>query len=164
MNGNLPVTVTISNGEEQAPITFHCSFSITARRLCQIACQLFGVNDNYYRLMFSDCELDDDLSLNDIDTTLTEFQFQLISTATVKSSVTYNGQTVTIPCSKETLASTIVEEIFQRFNIQQEHVHELLAMDTDQTQIDLEMSIEDILGLFPLDTTTIQLELRRKDD
>ncbi|CAF1430588.1 unnamed protein product, partial [Rotaria sordida] len=167
MDGNLPMTITILNVEGQSSIKFHCLISITIKRLYQIACQLFNINDNFLQLIYSDCSLDDDeMTLEDLDPTSTDIQLQLICKATLKSSITYHNETVIIPCDGETLATDIIEEAFRRFCIPQEHmdIYELLAKDSDTTQIDSIMSIEDILQLFPSDTVIIPFELIKKEE
>ncbi|CAF3688664.1 unnamed protein product [Rotaria sordida] len=167
MDGNLPMTITVLNVEGQSSIKFHCLISITVKRLYQIACQLFNINDNFHQLIYSDCLLDDDeMTLEDLDPTSTDIQLQLICKATLKSSITYHNETVIISCDGETLAADVIEEAFRRFCIPQEHmdIYELLAKDSDTTQIDSIMSIEDILQLFPPDTVIIPFELIKKDE
>ncbi|CAF4446740.1 unnamed protein product, partial [Rotaria sp. Silwood2] len=162
INGNLPITVIIVNMEDQQSIKFYCSLTITVKRLSFIACQLFGLNRNYYRLMQVDCLLDDEeVSLDDIDSTMSQFQFQLISTASKNSSVRYGDQTVVLPCSNETLAATIIKETLQKLHVPQEncHIYELMALADDRTAIESDMSIDDAYELFPARPTTIPFEL-----
>ncbi|CAF2781321.1 unnamed protein product [Rotaria sp. Silwood2] len=162
INGNLPITVIIVNMEDQQSIKFYCSLTITVKRLSFIACQLFNLNKNYYRLMHVDCLLDDDeVSLDDIDSTMSQIQFQLISTASKKSSVRYDDQTVVLPCSNETSAATIIKETLKKLHIPQEncHIYELMALADDRTPIESDMSIDDVYELFPSRPTTIPFEL-----
>ena len=166
IDDNLPVAVTISITEEERSITFHCSVSITVKRLHEIAWQLFDVNNIYYRLIFDDSALDDDdMSLDDIDSEKTDFQLKLNCFATLKSLITYGNQTVMLPCSETTLMSTLLQETFQKLNIIQEDInmYELFAMDNDHTQLELDTPVEDIVSLFSSEITKIPFELKKKD-
>jgi hypothetical protein len=165
IDGNLPVTVTIQNSEDHRFIKFHCSLTITVKRLCFIACQLFGVNSNYYRLKQAECLIDDDeVTLDDIDSTMTEIQFQLISTASITSSIRYDDQTVLLPCRNETSAATLIVEALHQLHIPQENrdKYELIALADDRTPIEGDMSIEDVYQLFPSQPTIIPFELTKK--
>ena len=167
MDGNLPVAVTIENTEVKQSIKFHCSLMITVNRLCLIACQLFNVNSEYYKLMQADCLLDDDdVTLNDIDSTMTEVQFQLISTARITSSIRFDDQTIVLPCRDDTSAATLVEETLRKLHIPPEnaHMYELIALADDRTPIEWDMSIGDVYQLFSPIPTTIPFELAKKDE
>lgn len=167
IDGNLPVAVIIENSEDKRSIQFNCSLTITVKRLCSIACQLFNVNNNYYKLMQAECLLDDDdVTLNDIDSAMNEIQFQLISTAKFTSSIKYNDQTILVPCSNETLAAILIEEILRKFHIPQDdrHLYELIILADDRIPIDWNISIEDIHQLFSSQLTTIPFELIKKDN
>ncbi|CAF3720842.1 unnamed protein product, partial [Rotaria sordida] len=168
IDGNLPVTVIIINNQNNKSIKFHCSLTMTVKRLFFIACLLFGLNNNnYYRLMHIDCLLDDDeVSLDDIDSTMNQIQFQLISIASINSSIRYDDQTIVLPCSDNTLAATIIEETLKQLHIPQEnhHIYELIALADDRTTIESDMSIEDVYQLFPSHPTTIPFELIKKNE
>ena len=166
-DGNLPVTVTIEKSDDQRSIQFHCSLTITVKRLCSIACQLFGVNSDYYRLMQADCLLDDDdVTLNDIDSTMTEVQFQLMLTASIISSIKYENQIFLLPCRHQTTAAVLVEETLQKLYIPQENLnmYELIALADDRIPIELDLSIEDIYALFPSNPTIIPFQLTKKNE
>jgi len=165
IDGNLPVKVTIQNSEDHRSIKFHCSLTITVKRLCFIACQLFGVNSNYYRLKQAECLIDDDdVTLDDIDSTMTEIQFQLISTASITSSIKYEDQTILLPCHYETSAATLIVETLQKLHIPREHrdMYELFALADDRTPIEWDISIEDVYQLFSSHPTTLPFELTKK--
>jgi hypothetical protein len=167
IDGNLPVTVTIQNNQDERSIKFHCSQTITVKRLCSIACQLFGLNNEYYSLMQMECLLDDDeVTLNNIDSTMTEIEFQLVSTASVTSSIKYDDQTVILPCCHETSVATLIVETLRKLHIPQEnrHMYELIALADDRTPIEWDMSIEDVYQLFSSLPTTIPFELTKKDE
>ena len=166
IDNNLPVNVTIVNSEDKKSIQFHCSMTIKIKRACTIACQLFGVNAHYYQLAMCDCLLDDDdVSLEDIDSTMENIQFQLISTAKVRSSIRFKGQTFVLPCDEKTRAETLIEEMLEKLHIPKENhsMYELIALADDRTLIEEEMSIEDVWQLFSLQPTTIPFELTKKD-
>ncbi len=166
IDNKLPVTITITNDEEKQTITFNCSISMTIKRLCQIACQLLGVNIRYYGLMDGECELDDSMSLDDIDSSKIDYELKMNCTATLKSRITYEDQTVTLPCDDITLLSTILEEVSGRFHIPESHhrMYEFIVMDDGQTQIDLDTSIGDARSLFPEGTALIPLQLRKTNE
>ena len=167
IDGTLPMTVIIEIGEDQRSIQFRCSLTITVKRLCTIACQLFGVNEKYHQLKQDDIELDDDeVTLNDFDSTATEIKFQLVSTALITSSVKYGDQTFLLPCSQETSVETLIAETLQKLHIPQENctMYELVALDDDRTSIECDMLIDDIYALFSPDLTTIPFELTKKDE
>lgn len=86
---NLPVTVTILHSDNQRSITFRCSID----RSCSIACQLFHINHQFDKLIQDDCLLDDeDVTLPDIDSSMSEIHFQLILTASIYLSSEYKIQ------------------------------------------------------------------------
>ncbi|CAF1334377.1 unnamed protein product [Rotaria sordida] len=164
IDAKLPITATIVNVEDQCSIKFQCSYFIIIKHLCQIACQLFVVNSDYYRLLFQNNVLDgDDMSLDAIDCSMIEMDLHLICTATLKCSIKYCDQTLMLPSSENTLISTILEETFHKFSIPQAdlHLYELIVMDNYRTKTELNNSIEEIIRLLPDGTTLIQFELQR---
>ena len=167
IDNNLPVTITIQNSESQQSIQFHSSLTITVNRLCSIACQLFGMNKDYYKLMQDDCLLDDDdVTLNDIDSTITEFQFQLISIASISSSIKYEDQTILLPCHSETTAAILIAETLRKLNIPEENhdLYELIALDDGRTPIEPDLTIEDVCQLFSSQPTTLPFQLIKKNE
>ncbi|CAF1222260.1 unnamed protein product [Adineta steineri] len=164
---NLPVTVTVQKSGNNQSIYFNCSMVITIKRLHSISCQLFGLSENCYQLTLDDGTLiEDDISLEDMDETITDIQFQLISTMPMNCSILYSEQTITLPCYQDTLASTIVKETLEKLHIQYDNIdkYELVALTTDRPQIDFDLSINDIHQLFPSMSMIIPLELRKKDE
>ncbi|CAF4036303.1 unnamed protein product, partial [Rotaria magnacalcarata] len=164
---NLPVTVSIENGEERKSIQFNCSLSITMERLCAIACQIFCVNEAYYRLaMNDDTEPGDDISLEEIDKNMTEVQFKMISTASLHCSIMYSNQNVSLPCHHDTPIEIIVKETLQKLHMSKDdmNLYELITLDDDRTQIGFDLSVNDIKELLSIDSTTISLELKEKDE
>jgi hypothetical protein len=164
---NLPVIVTVKNKETNQTIRFNCSLSMTTKRICSISSQLFGLSNESYQLMQDDSTLvDDDISLEEIDETMTEMQFQVISTMSMYCSVTFSEQTITLSCHEDTLVSTIIKETLEKLHIPYDKMgqYELIALDDDQTGVDVNTTIDDIRPLFSSATTTIPFELRKKDE
>ena len=168
MEGTLPVAVTVEILDDQRSIQFRCSLTTTVKRLCSIACQLFGVNEKYRGLKQDDIELDDDeVTLNDMNSTMTEIKFQLVSTASITSSIKYGDQTFLLPCSRETSAETLITETLQKLHIPQENhtLYELVALaNDDRILIDCDMTIDNVYTLFSSDVTLIPFELTKKDE
>ncbi|CAF4536476.1 unnamed protein product [Rotaria sp. Silwood2] len=164
---NLPISVTIQNDKKNKSIQFTCSLPITVKHLCTLACQIFGINYEFYCLTMNDITLnDDEISLKDIDENMTEIQFQMISTASIHCSIMYSNQNITFPCHQGTPIVIIVKETFQKLYISENNInmYELIALNDDRTQISFDLSIDDIRELFPIDSTTLSLELKNKDE
>ncbi|UJR29383.1 hypothetical protein I4U23_010595 [Adineta vaga] len=165
---NLPVNVIIENTENHQTIRFSCSLTITIEHLRSIACQLFSINKNYYQLKNDDCLFDDeDITLDDIDSQMTEIQLQLISTTSIYSSIKFNEQIIVLPCTSDILVNRILKETLEKLHISQEdyHLYELYALtDDDRIVIEDDISIEEIYELFPSKPTTIPFELMKKQN
>ncbi len=72
---------------------------------------------------------------------------------------------VLIPCAEETLASELIEEVLLKMKYSKSDLSqfELFALVVDQeTQVEMDYKIEDIRDIFPENTQTIILELRKK--
>ena len=167
IDSNLPISVTVQNKETNQIITFNCLHSMTAKRICDISSQLFGSNKESYRLIQDDSrEIDDDISLADIDEMMTKFQFQVTPTISMNCSIKFLEQTIVLPCEQDTLSSTIIIEALKKLQISDDKMnqYELIALDDDQTQIDFDTSIEEIRELFSSTIITIPLELRIKNE
>ncbi len=159
--------VIIQNSIENKSINFNCSLSMTIQGLCAISCQLFGVNNDYYRSTQDSVTLDDvDVSLEDIDENETEYQFQPNSTASMQCSITYSERTIILSCRQDTLASIIVREFLEKLHNSLDNInmYELITLTDDRAQIDFDLSMEDIQQLFSPDSTTIPLELKKKNE
>jgi len=165
IGNNLPITVTIINDEHS--IKFNCSYSMKIKRLIQIGCQLFNIKPDFYQLMHLDCLIDDDdMSLEEIDSSITDAEFKLISKATLHTSIRYLDQTIVFPCANESEILDIVKEAFTKLEIPQENIdmYQLIALDNGRTQLEFDTMMEDVLGLFSSDITTIPFELKKKED
>ena len=167
IDGTLPITVTVEIGEVQQSIQFRCSSTITVKRLCSIACQLFEVNSEYYKLWQQESPLDDDdVTLDEIDLTTTEVHFQLRLTASIISSIKFEDQTIILPCRKDTSGATLVSEILNILHVPQEYSnrYQLIALDGCETPIEWDTSIEEVSQLFSSDPTKILLQLTKKNN
>ena len=166
-NENLPVTVTLKNKQTDKTITFNCSHSMTAKRLSNIASQFFHFEEDLCQLMQDDSTLidDADISLEDIDDSMTNFQFFVISTVSLECKVTFSEQTVILSCQRDTLASTIIRETLEKLHFPFDRLddYELIVLCDDPTGIGLETSIDDICQLFPSAVTTIPFQLKSVD-
>jgi hypothetical protein len=167
IDNNLPATVTVQNKETNQTMTFNCSLTMTAKRICAISDQLFGSSKKSYQLMQDDSTLiDSEISLEEIDETMTKFQFQVTSTISMYCSIKFLEQTIVLPCDQETLSLTIVTEALKKLQIPENKMgqYELIALDDDQTRIDFDASIDEVRELFPSAITTIPFELRTKSE
>jgi hypothetical protein len=110
--------------------------------------------------------IDDEISLEEIDETMTEIRFQLTCTMSIECSVRFSGQTVVLSCQHGAPASVIVKETLQKRYIPENDLdqYELIALNEDETEIDFEISIDDIRQLFSSPITTIPFELRKKGE
>jgi hypothetical protein len=162
---NLPITITMINGEHS--IKFHCSHSMKIKRLFLIACELFNIKINYYQLMHSDCEMDDDdATLDSLDSSMTVTEFKLVCKATLNASMKYLNQTFLFPCIDETELLDIVQETFIKLHIPQEEIdrYEIIALNEDKTQLELDTKMAEVLEFFSSNITTVPMELKKKED
>jgi hypothetical protein len=168
INKILQANITITNDEQQdLSIKFQCSPSIEVDRLTQLACQLFNVNRRFYRLIdFDDAEVDESMLLYELTESVNDVQFKLISIADVKCLIKYEDKITLISAYRTTLASTIFEEALEKLLIPKENINMYLLhiMDDqeDPTDIDLTMSMEDILEISSIESTIISLQLTKK--
>jgi hypothetical protein len=168
INKTLQANITIINDEQQDfSIKFQCLPSIELGYLTEIACQLFNVNRKFYRLIdFDNAEVDESLLLNELTESINDIQFKLISIADVKCLITYEEQTIIIPAYKTTLASTIFEETLEKLFIPNEHIDmyilQILYDPENLEDIDLSISMEDILEVYSIESTIISLQLTKQ--
>ena len=160
--------VTVINDEEKHSVQFSCSPSVSIGRVSQIACQLFNINNDFYRLILSDdTNIEDDYSLDDTGESMDDIQLKLISTANVKCEVTYEERTIILPANNQTLLSTILVEVLEKLFIENKDInmYQLYLTDNDQdgpTKMDLDLSMEDILSDLPENSTIIPFQLKNK--
>ncbi|CAF1176839.1 unnamed protein product [Adineta ricciae] len=77
---SLPVTVRVNLDEHDKTIQFSSNRTMTVERLCFISCRMFNVSEDNAELRLTDgTNLDEGLSLNDMDATRTNFEFLLCS-------------------------------------------------------------------------------------
>ncbi|CAF4562151.1 unnamed protein product [Didymodactylos carnosus] len=90
----LQANVTVTSDEQNSPIVFQCSSSMTIDRVHQIVCQLWKLNKQFYRLTLSDDSvIDEEDSLNDTGESINDLQLKLVSTADAKCAITYQDGT-----------------------------------------------------------------------
>ncbi|CAF3383361.1 unnamed protein product, partial [Rotaria sp. Silwood2] len=103
--------------------------------------------------------------LDDLDTRSDEVKFELICNSPLKASIKFEQAEILIPCTDETLASELVEEALLKLNFSESDLSQfdLFALDGQDTQVEMDYKIEDVRGIFPENTETMKLELRKKD-
>jgi hypothetical protein len=117
--------------------------------------------------MYSDYVMDDDdMSLEEIDSSMTDTEFKLVCKATLNSSIKYLDQTIVFPCANEIELLDIVKEAFTKLQIPHEDIdmYQLIALDEDTTQLEFDTTMDDVLELFPSNITIIPFELKKKDE
>jgi hypothetical protein len=162
---SLPVTVTVTNDQQKKSIQFNCAHSITVERLCSISCHLLCVHEAAAKLLLADTtDIDSDLSLRDIDETMTDIEFQLVSSSSLSCSITCSDHTIVLPCQPDQLISSLISDMFEKLSMSRDQMdmYELFALDKDKTQIDFDISIDDIKDLFSSSSSSIiAVELRK---
>jgi hypothetical protein len=163
---SLTVTVIVTNDQQQKSIQFNCADSVTVKRLCSISCHLLGVPEPTAKLLLADAtEVDNDLSLMDIDEQMTDIRFQLISPPCLSCSITCSDHTIVLPCQPDQLISSLISEMFEKLSIScdQMDTYDLFALDDKETSLDFDISIDDIKGLFSSSSSSIiAIEVRKK--
>ena len=164
-NEKLEIHIIVENSIDKRTINYHSSSKTQFNRLCSIACQLMHLNSTFYQLMYGEVELsDDEMCLDDLETVPNEVELVLICTSPLKASIKFEQMEILIPCTEETLASELVEEILFKLNFSKSDLSQfqLFALDDENTQIEMDYKIEDVRQLFPENTEKIKLELRKK--
>jgi hypothetical protein len=170
----LPSVVKINNTEDNnRSLTFHCSSSTTTtERILEIACQLFRVRKLYYCLHYGESKMGEGILLEDIDANDNKFEFQLVSTATIKCLISYNNRTIIVPCNQETQVSEIIKYVFDSLLLEGEAIESyklLLINDEHRSQVGADLTIEDLLQMLyddtiPEETLILKFELEKKND
>ncbi|CAF1299608.1 unnamed protein product [Rotaria magnacalcarata] len=163
---SLPVTVIVTEDQQQKSIQFNCAHSITVEDLCTISCRLLGVLEATAELKLADAsDIDNDLSLMDIDETMTHIEFQLIYPPCLSCSITCSDHTIVLPCQSDRLISSLITDMFEKLSISQDQMdaYELFALNDEETSLDFDVSIGDIKELFSSSSSSIiAVELRKK--
>lgn len=165
-NEKQPIHIIVENSVDKQTINYHSSSQTQFNRLCAIACQLMHLNPKYYLLMYDGTELSDgDMCLDDLDTVPNEVKLELICTSPLKASIKFEQVEVLIPCTEETLASELIEEALPKLMLSKSDMpqFDLFALDDAKTQVEMDYTIEDVRGIFPENTETMKLELRKKN-
>lgn len=161
----LPIHITVKNSTDEQTINYHSLITTQFDRLCSIACRLMNLNEKFYQLKYNEIALSDGkMSLEDLDIPSNEVRFELICISPLKASIKFQQTNIFIPCTEETLVSELVEEALLKLKLSKSDSHQfdLLALDVEKTQIDMDYKIEDVCILFPGNTGTLELEIRKK--
>ncbi|CAF1093606.1 unnamed protein product [Adineta steineri] len=162
---NFPIRITVNNDQQHKSITFYCNSSITIERLCSLCCHLMCVIKDTAELTLPDgTTIDNEISLMDINDTMTEIELQLIAAPCLSCSITCSDRTIVLPCRSDQLISTLVNNLLEQLSISSDlmETYTLFALDTEETEIDFDISIEDIKGLFSSSSSSIiSVELRK---
>lgn len=162
----LPIHIFVENDVDKQKIDYFSSSKTQFSRLCSIACQIMHLDPKFYQLMWEETELSDgEMCLEDLDGVAEEIQLKLICISQLMVSIKFEEATVVIPCSEETLASHLTEEVLLKLNFSKTDVleFELFALVDDGTQIEMDFEVKDIRDIFPENTEVMTFELRRKN-
>jgi hypothetical protein len=166
INEKLPIHIIVENSIDKQTINYHSSSQTQFNRLCLIACQLMHLNPKFYQLRYDGMEVsDDEMRLNDLETVPDEMKFELICNSLLKASIKFEQVEILIPCTEETLASELVEEALLKLNFSKSDLSqfELFALADQETQVEMDYKLEDIRGIFPENTETMKLELKKNN-
>ncbi|CAF1366374.1 unnamed protein product, partial [Adineta steineri] len=161
----LPIHIIVENSIDNQTVNYHSSSQTQFHRLRSIACQLMHLNPKFYQLMYDGTELsDDEMCLDDLETVPNEVKLELICISTFKASIKFEQMEVLIPCTEETLVSELVEEALLKMNFSKSNLFqfELFALVDEEIQVEMDYKIEDVREIFPEDTETMRLELKKK--
>ncbi|CAF1389420.1 unnamed protein product [Rotaria sordida] len=161
--------ITVTSEEQKSSIEFQCEPKMTIRRAQEIVCQLWKLNQNFYRLTFSDDSIiDEDESLNDTGESLDDLQLKLSSTADVKCAITYKDGTILISATNETSLSSIKKEALEKLLIPLDDIDmfNLKLLDDPEcpTNVDLDSTIDDLSKDFSVESDTLPFLLEKKED
>ncbi|CAF1032134.1 unnamed protein product [Rotaria sordida] len=148
---DLLALVTVTNPEqENCSIQFKCSKSITTGRVFEISCQLLNTNTSYYQLNDESSEIDYELTLEDLESSSSNFHFNLVSIFDMTCYIRYKSEIFKLPCSKSTAFKDLVEEMFRKLHISEEDIDqfqvEQILNDNETSAIDMDLTIDDILA------------------
>ncbi|CAF4312745.1 unnamed protein product, partial [Adineta steineri] len=161
----LSIHIIVENSIDKQTVNYYSSSQTQFHRLRSIACQLMHLNPKFYQLMYDGTELsDDEMCLDDLETVPNEVKLDLICIAPLKASIKFEQMEVLIPCTEETLASELVEEALLKMNFSKSNLcqFELFALVDEEIQVEMDYKIEDVREIFPEDTETMKLELKKK--
>ncbi|UJR16744.1 hypothetical protein I4U23_003644 [Adineta vaga] len=169
----LPSSVTIMNSEDKdSSLQFYCPLSTSVERILDIACQLFQIRKSYCCLHYDNCEIGAGIILEDLSAPDNKFDFQLISTASIKCSISYGNQTTVVPCKGETQVSEIIQCALESLRLENQDIASyklFLIGDNDNSEIGSDLTIVDLLQILyddkiPEGTVTLQFVLEKNED
>ncbi|CAF1023956.1 unnamed protein product [Adineta steineri] len=170
---NLSSTVTIFHIEDNNySLTLHCSSKIGIKRILETAFHLFRIRKRYYCLHCSESQIDEDILLEDFGTGDNIFEFQLISTATIKCVISYTNQTTILPCNKEMSKLELVKYALELLHMEDKEIdsYELfLIINGERSQVEDDLIIEELLQMLfdemiSTERQTLKFELEKKSD
>ena len=163
---NLPMAITIRHDDDQEnSLQFNVNHQLTAQRVCSIACQLLEIDKNScYLKLIDETEIDDDITLMDIDENITEMEFRLDIPTGLTCSILCDGQTIVLRCQNETILSTMVKTTLEKLEISPDRIdaYELYNSGDDSMQIDFDLTIADVESLFEESPKILSFELKLK--
>ena len=167
INRKLEANVTVTKDEQNNSIQFQCDPSMSFDRVHQIACQLWKLNQQLYRLTLSDdSNIDKDDSLNDTGESIDNLQLKLISIADIKCAITYQNRTIVISATNETSSLAIVTEFCEKLliPIDDVDVFELKLLDDPEcpTNVDFDSTIGELRTDFPIESDTLSFRLENR--
>ncbi|CAM4822618.1 unnamed protein product [Rotaria magnacalcarata] len=165
----LPVNVTVTSDEHNSSIEFQCQPSMSTGRIYQIVCRLWKLKSQLFSLTLDDdAKVDDDYELKDIDESINDFKFKLISIADVKCTITYQNDVIILSTTDDTVLSTIMKEVLEKFLIPIDDIdlYEFHFMDDsdEPIHIALDDTIIDIRSLLLNGLNIIPMQLYKKPD
>ncbi|CAF3815136.1 unnamed protein product, partial [Rotaria magnacalcarata] len=161
--------VTVESDEQQEPIRFQCSPSMSFGRLHEIVCQLWKLKKNFYSTTLSDESIpDEDCSLTDTGESLADIRLKIISTTDTKCKIEYQNTAILISTTNETLLKSILDEALEKLliprNAEDSFKFCLLDDPDNPTEVDLDSNINDMRSILPPKTDTIPLLLEKLEN
>ena len=159
-------SVTIYNIEDNnRSLSFHCLSSMNIERILQISSEFFHIKKPNYCLQYNQSKLSGEILLDDIDTKQRQFHFQLISTSTMKCSISYSNRMIILPCDQQTQMTDLINDLFHHLQMDNEEMnfYELFLMnDEERSQVGLDLTIGDLLEILPSEQMTLKFYLEKK--
>ena len=157
-----PVTMIVTNEEEEISVQFHCLLSIATKRVRQIACRLLHLNEIYSRLTHGNgSDIAENYSFNQQEA----FRLKLRLVEGIHCRMIYEGKTAVISSNNETLASTILKEGLKEFSILKEdfQMYRLIIINDERrsSNVDLDLQLKDVQSRFFKDRKIVSFELQK---
>lgn len=165
---HFPTSVTIHYIEDNnRSLTFDCLSSMNIERILQISSELFHVKKENYCLQYNQSKLSGEILLDDLGSKQTNFHFQLISTSTMKCSISFSNRTINLPCEQQTQMTDLINDLFHYLQMENEDIdsYDLFLVNNDErSQVGSDFTIEDLLDILPSEEMTLKFHLEKKID